>query len=144
MSTGLLIIVFAFIFGVAIVWHFVTLNYVLHKATLDICVAKSKVEFDSATYLKISINSELSAFTDVRVDKVVVGQTYKRVLLSDGREFTLVRDEYLDSDLWDILYRINVLLLQNRSPLGHSILTIDRPRDLQMKTREKLTWDDYD
>mgnify|MGYP003604034783 CR=1 FL=1 len=140
MSTGLLIIVFAFIFGVAIVWHFVTLNYVLPKVALDVCLHGPELEdrLEHAIYLKSNINGELCLFTDIRVSNIAIEQTFKNVRLNNGREFSLSRDEHLDSDLWDILYHINCSLSGDRFLLGRNIFKIDEP------SREKLTWDDYD
>ena len=107
MSVGLLIIIFAFIFCTAIIWHFVTLNYVSPKVALE-----DRLEY--AIYLKSSINGELCLFTDIRVSNIVIEQTLKYVRLDNGREFSLSRDEHLDSDLWDILYHINCSLSGDR------------------------------
>ena len=131
MSVGLLIIIFAFIFFAAIIWHFVTLNYVSPKVALE-----DRLEY--AIYLKSSINGELCLFTDIRVSNIVIEQTLKYVRLDNGREFSLSRDEHLDSDLWDILYHINCSLTGDRFLLGRNIFKIDEP------SRKKLTWDDYD
>ena len=130
MSVGLLIIIFASIFCGAIIWHFV-MNYVSPKVALE-----DRLEY--AIYLKSSINGELCLFTDIRVSNIVIEQTLKYVRLDNGREFSLSRDEHLDSDLWDILYHINCSLTGDRFLLGRNIFKIDEP------SRKKLTWDDYD
>ena len=119
-----------YFFCAAIIWHFVTLNYVSPKVALE-----DRLEY--AIYLKSSINGELCLFTDIRVSNIVIEQTLKYVRLDNGREFSLSRDEHLDSDLWDILYHINCSLSGDRFLLGRNIFKID-------SLKEKLTWDDYD
>ena len=131
MSADLLIVLYTCIFGGAIIWYFVTLNYVSPKVALE-----DRLEY--AIYLKSSINGELCLFTDIRVSNIVIEQTLKYVRLDNGREFSLSRDEHLDSDLWDILYHINCSLSGDRFLLGRNIFKIDEP------SRKKLTWDDYD
>lgn len=131
MSADLLFLLYACIFGGAIVWYFVTLNYVSPKVALE-----DRLEY--AIYLKSSINGELCLFTDIRVSNIVIEQTLKYVRLDNGREFSLSRDKHLDSDLWDILYHINCSLSGDRFLLGRNIFKIDEP------SRKKLTWDDYD